>query len=231
MQLPLGAHQSCAGSAEYVGKGSCIVPPPLQPQELRYLQAISHGLLEKGYKQDMQQCHAKIKELRQAYQKAREANHHSGPALKTCCFYKELDAILRSNPTCTATSPVNTSAALEAVDLTPRTKSWMRRSIWRMMWSTQQGCLVVQQVRNCFPHQRGLASPNSPSLTRIMQERRVLMWPSGQPLTHWLEYIPDKEATKAEQGGHFREVFQSSEAIGGRGGRIKEVERHPQGKI
>ncbi|EMP28680.1 hypothetical protein UY3_14217 [Chelonia mydas] len=138
-------------------------------------EAISHDLLEKGYKQDMQQCHAKIKELRQAYQKAREANHHSVPALKTCCFYKELDAILGSNPASTATSPVDTSVGLEAVDLTPRTKSWMRRSIWRMMWSTQQGCLVAQQVRNCFPHQRGLASPSSLSLTRIMQERRALV--------------------------------------------------------
>ncbi|EMP35646.1 hypothetical protein UY3_07178 [Chelonia mydas] len=47
----------------------------------------------------MLQCRAKIKELRQAYQQVRKANHCSGAAYKTCPFYKELDTILSDNPT------------------------------------------------------------------------------------------------------------------------------------
>ncbi|EMP26932.1 Zinc finger and SCAN domain-containing protein 29 [Chelonia mydas] len=60
---------------------------------------ISCGMLEKGYKWDTHQCNVKIKELKQPYQKARESNHCSGAAPKTCYFYKELDAILSSDLT------------------------------------------------------------------------------------------------------------------------------------
>uniref|UniRef100_A0A8C3SMP6 Myb/SANT-like DNA-binding domain-containing protein n=1 Tax=Chelydra serpentina TaxID=8475 RepID=A0A8C3SMP6_CHESE len=59
---------------------------------------IACGLDEKGHDRDTQQCHAKIEELRQVYQKAREANHRSGVASKTWCFYKELHAILGGDP-------------------------------------------------------------------------------------------------------------------------------------
>ncbi|EMP40771.1 hypothetical protein UY3_01897 [Chelonia mydas] len=61
----------------------------------------------------MQQCRAKIKQLWQAYHKAREANRCSGHAPKTCCFYKELNAILSGDPTSIADSPVDTSEAAE----------------------------------------------------------------------------------------------------------------------
>ncbi|EMP27666.1 hypothetical protein UY3_15221 [Chelonia mydas] len=58
----------------------------------------------KGYDSDTQQCRVKIKELRQV----QEVNHRSGGAPKTCRFYKELNAILGSNPTSIADSPVDT---------------------------------------------------------------------------------------------------------------------------
>ncbi|XP_074980679.1 uncharacterized protein LOC142070672 [Caretta caretta] len=77
---------------------------------------ISHGMLEKGYEWDMQQCHAKIKEWRQVYQKARESNPHSGIALKTCQFYKELDTILGGRGGAATKRPVDTSVGLETVD-------------------------------------------------------------------------------------------------------------------
>lgn len=73
-------------------------------------------MLEKGYEGDVEQCCVKIKELKQAFQEAREANCHAGAAPKTCCFCKELDAILGGNPTSTTRSPVDTTARLEAVD-------------------------------------------------------------------------------------------------------------------
>ncbi|XP_073193147.1 uncharacterized protein [Lepidochelys kempii] len=44
---------------------------------------ISRGMMDRGYNGDPQQCHVKIKELRQAYQKTKEANGR---------FYDELDA-------------------------------------------------------------------------------------------------------------------------------------------
>ncbi|EMP27299.1 hypothetical protein UY3_15607 [Chelonia mydas] len=76
---------------------------------------ISHGLLEKGYKQDTQQCHAKMKELRQVYKMAKKANCRFCAALETCYFYKRQDAILHSDPTSTPKSLVDTSVWLEAV--------------------------------------------------------------------------------------------------------------------
>ncbi|XP_044860041.1 zinc finger and SCAN domain-containing protein 32-like [Mauremys mutica] len=72
------------------------------------------GIEEKGHDRDMQQCHAKIKELRQAYQKAREANQ-SRVSPKKCCFYKELSAILGGDPTSTDKNPMDTSERLETV--------------------------------------------------------------------------------------------------------------------
>ncbi|EMP38395.1 Zinc finger and SCAN domain-containing protein 29 [Chelonia mydas] len=70
---------------------------------------IAFGMGEKGYMRETQQCHVKIKELRQAYQKAREANSHSGAEPLTCWFYNKLRAILRGDPYSTPTSNVNKS--------------------------------------------------------------------------------------------------------------------------
>ncbi|EMP29203.1 hypothetical protein UY3_13683 [Chelonia mydas] len=75
---------------------------------------IASGMQENGYERDMQPCHANSKELRQAYQKATEASHHSSVVPKTRCFYKELHAILGSDTTSTAKSPMDTSGGLEA---------------------------------------------------------------------------------------------------------------------
>ncbi|KAM7153535.1 uncharacterized protein RBU57_011475 [Macrochelys suwanniensis] len=49
---------------------------------------------DRGYNRDVQQCCVKIKELRQAYQKTRDANSRSGSEPQTCRFYDELHAIL-----------------------------------------------------------------------------------------------------------------------------------------
>ncbi|KAM7161046.1 uncharacterized protein RBU57_010943 [Macrochelys suwanniensis] len=57
---------------------------------------VSKGMQDRGYNRDAQQCRVKIKELRQAYQRTRDANGHSGSEPQTCCFYDELHAILGS---------------------------------------------------------------------------------------------------------------------------------------
>ncbi|EMP38993.1 Myosin-Ie [Chelonia mydas] len=62
---------------------------------------ISKGMMDRGYNKDTQQCHVKVKELRQAYQKTKDANGRSRSQPHTCCFYDELHAILGSAPTTT----------------------------------------------------------------------------------------------------------------------------------
>nr|XP_048706634.1 uncharacterized protein LOC125636886 isoform X2 [Caretta caretta] len=60
---------------------------------------ISRDMMEKGHDQDTLQCRIKVKELWNAYCKACKANSCSSAAPLTCCFYKELDAILEGDPT------------------------------------------------------------------------------------------------------------------------------------
>ncbi|XP_065454500.1 myb/SANT-like DNA-binding domain-containing protein 2 [Chrysemys picta bellii] len=55
---------------------------------------ISKGMMERGHNRDSDQCRVKVKELRQAYQKTKEANGRSGSEPRTCRFYAELHAIL-----------------------------------------------------------------------------------------------------------------------------------------
>ncbi|KAM9134130.1 uncharacterized protein ACDP82_009574 [Pangshura tecta] len=59
-------------------------------------------MMEKGHSRDSVQRRVKVKELRQAYQKTKEANGRSGAGPKTCRFYAELHAILGG---CATTTP------------------------------------------------------------------------------------------------------------------------------
>ncbi|XP_074801105.1 uncharacterized protein LOC141982701 [Natator depressus] len=62
---------------------------------------ISQGMKDRGHKRDPKQCRVKLKELRQAYQKTREANGCSGSEPKTYSFCDELHAILGGSATTT----------------------------------------------------------------------------------------------------------------------------------
>ncbi|XP_074822120.1 uncharacterized protein LOC141995136 [Natator depressus] len=68
----------------------------------------SRAMTERGYSRDTGQCCTKIKELRQVYQKAREANGRSGSQPHTCRFYHELHAIMGGDATTTPTLSVDT---------------------------------------------------------------------------------------------------------------------------
>ncbi|XP_073160663.1 zinc finger and SCAN domain-containing protein 29-like isoform X2 [Lepidochelys kempii] len=70
---------------------------------------ISRDMMERGHDRDALQCRVKVKELRNAGCKAREANRHSGAAPATCHFYKELDVILGGDPTSTPSTTMDTS--------------------------------------------------------------------------------------------------------------------------
>ncbi|XP_065451052.1 myb/SANT-like DNA-binding domain-containing protein 2 [Chrysemys picta bellii] len=67
------------------------------------LEKVSKAIKDRGHNRDAQQCRVKIKELRQAYHKAREANGRSGAEPQTCLFYAELHAMLGGAATTTPT--------------------------------------------------------------------------------------------------------------------------------
>nr|XP_048673195.1 uncharacterized protein LOC125620966 [Caretta caretta] len=64
---------------------------------------ISQGMKDRGHNRDLKQCGVTLKELRQAYQKTREANGRSRSEPKTCRFYDELHAVLGGSATTTPT--------------------------------------------------------------------------------------------------------------------------------
>ncbi|XP_053861157.1 myb/SANT-like DNA-binding domain-containing protein 2 [Malaclemys terrapin pileata] len=69
----------------------------------KILEKVSKAMKNRGHNRDAQQCRVKIKELRQAYHKAREANRRSGAEPQTCRFYSELHAMLGGAATTTPT--------------------------------------------------------------------------------------------------------------------------------
>ncbi|EMP40901.1 Zinc finger and SCAN domain-containing protein 29 [Chelonia mydas] len=62
---------------------------------------ISQGMKDRGRNRDPKQYCVKLKELRQAYQKTKEANGRTGSEPQTCRFYDELHAILGGSATTT----------------------------------------------------------------------------------------------------------------------------------
>ncbi|EMP34056.1 Zinc finger and SCAN domain-containing protein 29 [Chelonia mydas] len=74
----------------------------------KIFEKISSGMKDRSDNRDLQQCCVKIKELRQAYQKTKQANGRSGSEPQTCCFYDELHEILGCTPTTTSPLSVDT---------------------------------------------------------------------------------------------------------------------------
>ncbi|XP_065438492.1 uncharacterized protein LOC135981134 [Chrysemys picta bellii] len=70
-------------------------------QNAKIYEKISKAMTERGYSRDATQCRVKIKELRQGYQKTKEANGRSGSQPQTCRFYETLHSILGAAATTT----------------------------------------------------------------------------------------------------------------------------------
>ncbi|XP_074810084.1 uncharacterized protein LOC141988150 [Natator depressus] len=70
---------------------------------------ISRDMMERGHDWDALQCRVKVKELWNAYRKARKGNSCSGAAPATCRFCKELYVILGGDPTSTPSTTMDTS--------------------------------------------------------------------------------------------------------------------------
>ncbi|XP_065435349.1 uncharacterized protein LOC135978281 [Chrysemys picta bellii] len=83
------------------GEDSVLAELHSKRRNAKTFEKISKGMMERGHNRDSDQCHVKVKELRQAYQKTKEANGRSGSEPWTCRFYAELHAILGGAATTT----------------------------------------------------------------------------------------------------------------------------------
>ncbi|XP_065421534.1 SRRM2 protein homolog rsr-2-like [Chrysemys picta bellii] len=83
------------------GEDSVLAELRSKKRNAKTFEKISKGMMERGHNRDSEQCHVKVKELRQAYQKTKEANGRSGSEPRTCRFYAELHAILGGAATTT----------------------------------------------------------------------------------------------------------------------------------
>ncbi|KAM9143939.1 uncharacterized protein ACDP82_007654 [Pangshura tecta] len=69
-------------------------------------------MMQRGHTRDSLKCRVKVKELRQAYQKPKEANGRSTAGPKTSRFYAELHAILGGSATTTPPLTVDSEAGV-----------------------------------------------------------------------------------------------------------------------
>ncbi|XP_077672415.1 uncharacterized protein LOC144264534 isoform X1 [Eretmochelys imbricata] len=96
------------GSHCMLGRRICYGRTTFQKKNANTYAKVSRAMTERGYSRDTKQCRTKIKELGQAYQKAREANRRSRSQPHTCRFYRELHAILGGDDTTTPPLSVDT---------------------------------------------------------------------------------------------------------------------------
>ncbi|XP_053884210.1 uncharacterized protein LOC128837239 [Malaclemys terrapin pileata] len=83
------------------GEDSVLAELRSKRRNAKTFEKISKGMMERGHNRDSEQCRVKVKELRQAYQKTKEANGRSGSEPRTCRYYAELHAILGGAATTT----------------------------------------------------------------------------------------------------------------------------------
>ncbi|KAM9172898.1 uncharacterized protein ACDP82_020983 [Pangshura tecta] len=109
MQSPENRKRAPAWTAREVldliaiwGEDSVLTELRSKRQNEKVFERISKAMMDKGHSRDSVQCRMKVKELRQAYQKTKEANGRSGAGPKTCRFCAELHAILGG---CATSSP------------------------------------------------------------------------------------------------------------------------------
>ncbi|KAM9173277.1 uncharacterized protein ACDP82_000384 [Pangshura tecta] len=109
MQSPENRRRAPAWTAREVldliaiwGEDSVLTELRSKRRNEKVFERISKAMMDKGHSRDSVQCRVKVKELRQAYQKTKEANGRSGAGPKTCRFYAELHAILGG---CTTSTP------------------------------------------------------------------------------------------------------------------------------
>ncbi|XP_065433300.1 uncharacterized protein LOC135977275 [Chrysemys picta bellii] len=94
------------------GEDSVLAELRSKRRNAKTFEKISKGMMERGHNRDSDQCRVKVKELRQAYQKTKEANGRSGSELRTCRFYAELHSILGGAATTTPPVTVDSKSGI-----------------------------------------------------------------------------------------------------------------------
>ncbi|XP_053898810.1 uncharacterized protein LOC128844815 [Malaclemys terrapin pileata] len=94
------------------GEDSVLAELHSKRRNAKTFEKISKGMLERGNNRESLQCCVKVKELRKAYQKTKEANGRSGSEPQTCRFYAELHAILGGAATTTPPLTVDSEAGV-----------------------------------------------------------------------------------------------------------------------
>ncbi|XP_065263721.1 transmembrane protein 254 isoform X2 [Emys orbicularis] len=94
------------------GEDSVLAELRSKRRNAKTFEKISKGMMERGRNRDSEQCRVKVKELRQAYQKTKEANGRSASEPQTCRFYAELRAILGGAATTTPPLTVDSEAGV-----------------------------------------------------------------------------------------------------------------------
>ncbi|XP_053904267.1 uncharacterized protein LOC128848326 isoform X2 [Malaclemys terrapin pileata] len=94
------------------GEDSVLAELRSKRRNAKTFEKISKGMMERGHNRDSDQCRVKVKELRQAYQKTKEANGRSGSEPRTCRFYAELHAILGGAATTTPPVTVDSGSGI-----------------------------------------------------------------------------------------------------------------------
>nr|XP_048695034.1 uncharacterized protein LOC125631810 [Caretta caretta] len=91
--------------------GEKVVQSQLNSSHRNYniFRQISRDMMERDHDWDALQCRVQVKEVRNVFCKAREANSHSSAAPTTCRFYKELDVTLGGDLTSTPSTTMDTS--------------------------------------------------------------------------------------------------------------------------
>ncbi|XP_053876580.1 myb/SANT-like DNA-binding domain-containing protein 2 [Malaclemys terrapin pileata] len=94
------------------GEDSVLAELGSKRRNAKTFEKISKGMMERSHNRDSDLCRVKVKELRQAYQKTKEANGRSGSEPRTCRFYAELHAVLGGAATTTPPLTVDSEAGV-----------------------------------------------------------------------------------------------------------------------
>ncbi|XP_065406654.1 uncharacterized protein LOC135972474 [Chrysemys picta bellii] len=94
------------------GEDSVLAELRSKRRNAKTFEKISKDMMERGHNRDSDQYHVKVKELRQAYQKTKEANGRSGSEPQTCRFYDELHAVLGGAATTTPPVTVDSGSGI-----------------------------------------------------------------------------------------------------------------------
>ncbi|XP_050806407.1 uncharacterized protein LOC127049540 [Gopherus flavomarginatus] len=94
------------------GEDSILTELRSKRRNEKTFEKISKAMMQRGHTRASVQCRVKVKELRQAYQKTREANGRSRAGPKTCHFYAELHAVLGGSATTTPSLSVDSEVGV-----------------------------------------------------------------------------------------------------------------------